>query len=37
LHKKAEIDPELARIIQAWPNLPAPIKAAIRALLDSAG
>jgi integrase len=29
------IDPELARLVEAWPSLPLPIRAAIRALIDS--
>jgi hypothetical protein len=29
-------DADLARIISAWPTLPAPIKAAVLALLDAA-
>ena len=30
------LDPDLSRIVAAWPNLPEPIKAAMRALLGSA-
>src|SRR5262245_49467547 len=31
----AENDPDLARVLAAWPSLPAPIKAAVLALLDA--
>jgi hypothetical protein len=37
LHKQAENDPDLARILQAWPTLPEPIRRAILALVESAG
>jgi hypothetical protein len=30
------IDPDLALLLGAWPNLPDPIKAAVRALVESA-
>jgi hypothetical protein len=30
------LDPELARVVQAWPELPAPLKAAVVALVASA-
>jgi len=30
-------DPELARVVAAWPELPAHIKAAVLALVQSAG
>ena len=33
----AIVDPELAALVAAWPTLPAPIKAAIRALLGVTG
>jgi hypothetical protein len=36
LPAEAEIDPELARILKAWPRLPAHIKAAILALVGPA-
>ena len=29
------LDPELARVVAAWPDLPDPIRAAIRALVGS--
>jgi hypothetical protein len=32
----ADIDPDLARIIDAWPTLPEHIRAAVRALIDTA-
>ena len=34
--KTSALDPDLARLIDAWPTLPDPIKAAVLALLDSA-
>jgi hypothetical protein len=36
LEGEGPIDPGLSSLIDAWPNLPEPIKAAIRALVDSA-
>jgi hypothetical protein len=30
-------DPDLARVVEAWPDLPAHIRAAVLALLQSAG
>ena len=30
------LDPELARVVQAWPELPAPLKAAVVALVAGA-
>ena len=30
-----EIEPDLANLIQAWPNLPKPIRAAIRAMVTA--
>ncbi len=32
----AEIDPELARVIEAWPTLPPAIRAAVLAMLRAA-
>jgi hypothetical protein len=32
----AETDPDLARVIDAWPGLPAHIRAAVLALLSTA-
>lgn len=29
-------DPDLARLAAAWPTLPEPIRAAVRALVDAA-
>jgi hypothetical protein len=29
-------DPDLARVLDAWPTLPAPIKAAVLALIQTA-
>ncbi len=37
LHGAAESDPDLARLVDAWPGLPPHIKAAIVALLGTAG
>jgi hypothetical protein len=37
LHNPAEIDPDLARLLAAWPTLPVPIRRAILALVDGAG
>jgi hypothetical protein len=36
LHNPAETDPDLARIIAAWPTLPEPIRRAMLALVESA-
>lgn len=30
-------DPDLARLVEAWPELPQPIRAAIVAMVDAAG
>jgi len=30
-------DPDLARVVKAWPELPEPIKAALLALVGAAG
>ena len=30
------LDPDLARVVNAWPTLPEPIRRAIRALIESA-
>jgi hypothetical protein len=35
LPKTLETDPDLARILDAWPTLPAPIRRAILALVES--
>lgn len=32
-----EVDPDLARVLDAWPGLPEYIKAAVLALVESAG
>jgi hypothetical protein len=37
LQSAAETDPDLARVVTAWPELPAPIKAAVLALIGAAG
>jgi hypothetical protein len=36
LHTPTETDPDLARVIDAWPNLPAHIRSAILALAGTA-
>jgi hypothetical protein len=36
LPTEAEIDPDLARIIDAWPTLPAQLRAAVMALVGTA-
>jgi hypothetical protein len=33
----AETDPDLARVVTAWPDLPAHIRAAVLALVGTAG
>jgi hypothetical protein len=33
----AAIDPDLNRIVAAWPKLPNPIRRAVLALVDAAG
>jgi hypothetical protein len=33
----AEIDPDLTRVVTAWPDLPAHIRAAVLALIGTAG
>lgn len=35
LHRIAEADPDLARLVAAWPGLPKPIKAAMLALVNA--
>jgi hypothetical protein len=35
LARETEIDPILARIIDAWPELPEPIRKAMLALVES--
>jgi hypothetical protein len=37
LHSQAGNDPDLARILAAWPTLPEPIRRAVLALVESAG
>jgi hypothetical protein len=37
LHGVAETDPDLARLVDAWPDLPPHIKAAVVALVKAAG
>jgi hypothetical protein len=37
LARKTAIDPELARVMDAWPELPARIRAAVLALIGTAG
>jgi hypothetical protein len=32
-----EADPTLARLVEAWPTLPLPIRVAIAALVDASG
>lgn len=34
--KRASADPDLAKVISAWPDLPGPTKAAVLAVIDSA-
>jgi hypothetical protein len=36
LPTEAQIDPDLARLLTAWPNLPLAIRAVILAALDAA-
>ena len=36
LPNTADTDPELTRVVTAWPDLPAPIKAAVLALIGAA-
>ena len=36
LHNMPPLDPDLARILDAWPNLPEPIRAAMLAMVASA-
>jgi hypothetical protein len=36
IHDGCQTDPELARIVEAWPSLPEAIKAAIQALVRAA-
>jgi hypothetical protein len=36
LSRELEIDPELGKLVDAWPTLPEPIRLAIRALVESA-
>jgi len=36
LARESPTDPELARIIAAWPTLPAPIRAGVLALVNAA-
>ena len=36
ISSKTEIDPNLKRLIDFWPILPAPIRAAVTALIESA-
>ena len=35
--EKSSPDPDLAKVVEAWPELPGHIKAAIKALIESAG
>jgi hypothetical protein len=35
LHAPPETDPDLARILNAWPGLPEAIRRAVLALIDS--
>src|SRR5262249_54446401 len=37
LARDSQIDPDLARVMAAWPNLPATIRRAILALVESTG
>jgi len=37
LTKPEALDPDLARILDAWPNLSEPIRRAMLALVESAG
>jgi hypothetical protein len=37
LARESELDPELARVIDAWPDLPDHIRAAVLALVGTAG
>ena len=36
ISSKTEIDPELQRVLDAWPNLPAAIRCGILAMIDAA-
>jgi hypothetical protein len=36
LARETSIDPELARVIEAWPDLPQAIRRALLALIDTA-
>ena len=37
LTKAPETDPDLARVMYAWPDLPSPIRKAVLSLIDAAG
>jgi hypothetical protein len=37
LARETEIDPELARVIAAWPELPEPMRRAVLALIGATG
>jgi hypothetical protein len=36
LARETQIDPDLARVVSAWPNLPEAIRLAVLALVSSA-
>jgi hypothetical protein len=37
LHKAVPVDPDLVRIVEAWPTLPVHLRAAVLALVGTAG
>jgi hypothetical protein len=37
LHAAAATDPDLARVLAAWPTMPDPIRRAVLALIESTG
>jgi hypothetical protein len=36
ISSKKEVDPDLLRLLEAWPTLPEPLKVGIMAMIDAA-